>query len=160
MHDDLMQDGLIKKDKKAASFVTIGEPDIGLLRQGGAVQVEIRGLDIYDPVKDEVKGRSVADIAYWMLDDDYNGSDFVPTQVFFCGGDKDEFAKFKRGLQSLEVASTKKAAERTLKIEIDDEAFERIYGFVSHPVPEAKGRKLAVRVVSQFGEESTKVLVV
>ncbi|MDH4449343.1 MAG: site-specific DNA-methyltransferase [Rhodoferax sp.] len=163
MHDDLMQDGLIKKDKKAASFVTIGEPDIGLVRAGGAgqgdtVQVEIRGLDIYDPVKDEVKGRSVADIAYWMLDDDYNGSDFVPTQVFFCGGDKDEFDKFKRGLHSLAVASTKKAAERTLKIELDDEAFERVYGHLSHPVPAAKGRKLAVRVVSQFGEESTKVL--
>lgn len=163
MHDDLMQDGLIKKDKKAASFVTIGEPDIGLVRtagagQGDTVQVEIRGLDIYDPVKDEVKGRSVADIAYWMLDDDYNGSDFVPTQVFFCGGDKDEFDKFKRGLHSLAVASTKKAAERTLKIELDDEAFERVYGHLSHPVPATKGRKLAVRVVSQFGEESTKVL--
>jgi len=160
MHDDLMQDGLIKKDKKAASFVTIGEPDIGFIRKGGMVQVEIRGLDIYDPVKDEVKGRSVADISYWMLDDAYNGSDFVPTQVFFCGGDKDEFDKFKRGLHSLALASTKKAAERTLKIEIDDDAFARIYGFVSHPVPEVRGQRLAVRVVSQFGEESTKVLVV
>ncbi len=160
MHDDLMQDGLIKKDKKAASFVTIGEPDIGFIRKGGMVQVEIRGLDIYDPVKDEVKGRSVADISYWMLDDAYNSSDFVPTQVFFCGGDKDEFDKFKRGLHSLALASTKKAAERTLKIEIDDDAFARIYGFVSHPVPEVRGQRLAVRVVSQFGEESTKVLVV
>ena len=28
MHDDLLQEGLLKKDKKAASFVTIGEPDI------------------------------------------------------------------------------------------------------------------------------------
>ena len=30
MHDDLLQQGLLKKDKKAASFVTIGEPDIRL----------------------------------------------------------------------------------------------------------------------------------
>ena len=30
MHDDLLQLGLLKKDKKAASFVTIGEPDIKL----------------------------------------------------------------------------------------------------------------------------------
>jgi adenine-specific DNA-methyltransferase len=158
MHDDLMQEGLIKKDKKAASFVTIGEPDIGLIRTGDTAQVEIRGLDIYDPVKDEVKGRSVADISYWMLDDDYDGANFVTRQVFFCGGDKDEFDKFKRGLNSLAVASTKRAAERTLKIEIDDEAFERLYGFRSHPVPAARGRRLAVRVLSQFGEESTKVL--
>ncbi|MFO0107557.1 MAG: site-specific DNA-methyltransferase [Burkholderiales bacterium] len=159
MHDDLMQEGLIKKDKKAASFVTIGEPDIGLIRSAGSVQIEIKGLDIYDPVKDEVKGRSVADISYWMLDDQYDGSNFMPSQIFFCGGDKDEFAKFKKGLQSLAVASIKKAAEQTLKIELDDEAFDRLYGFVSHPVPATKGRKLAVRVISQFGEESTKVMV-
>ena len=158
MHDDLMQDGLIKKDKKAASFVTIGEPDIGLVRSGDTVAVEIRGLDIYDPIKDEVKPRSAADINYWMLDDDYDGSNFVPTQVFFCGGDKDEFDKFKRGLSHLSAASIKKNAERTLKIEMDDEAFERVYGHVSHPVPYAKGKKLAVRVISQFGEECTKVL--
>ena len=30
MHDDLLQEGLLKRDKKAASFVTIGEPDIRL----------------------------------------------------------------------------------------------------------------------------------
>jgi adenine-specific DNA-methyltransferase len=34
MHDDLLQAGLTKKDKKAATFVTIGEPDIALLRDG------------------------------------------------------------------------------------------------------------------------------
>ena len=158
MHDDLMQEGLIKKDKKAASFVTIGEPDIGLVRTGDVVSVEIRGLDIYDPIKDEVKPRSAADITYWMLDEDYNGSDFVPTQVFFCGGDKDEFDKFKRGLSHLAAASIKKNAERTLKIEMDDEAFERVYGHLSHPVAYVKGKKLAVRVISQFGEECTKVL--
>lgn len=159
MHDDLMQEGLIKKDKKAASFVTIGEPDIALRRSAEGVQVEIKGLDIYDPVRDEVKARSVADLSYWMLDDCYDGSNFMPTQIFFCGGDKDEFAKFKKGLQSLALASVKKAAEQTLKIELDDEAFERLYGFVSHPLAYEKGRKLAVRVISQFGEESTKVLV-
>lgn len=38
------------------------------------------------------------------------------------------------------------------------EAFERLYGFQSHPVPATRGRRLAVRVVGQFGEESTKVL--
>ncbi|OUM03826.1 hypothetical protein A8M77_03715 [Variovorax sp. JS1663] len=158
MHDDLMQEGLIKKDKKAASFVTIGEPDIALVREDGQVQVEIRGLDIYDPIRDEVTARSASDISYWMLDADYDGSNFVPTQVFFCGGDKDEFDKFQRGLSALATASVKKNAERMLKVELDEEAFERVYGFRSHPVPLKRGRKLAVRVISQFGEESTKVL--
>jgi len=49
-------------------------------------------------------------------------------------------------------------AEKTLRIEIDEEAFERLYGFTSHPIPYEPGRKLAVRVISQFGEECTKVL--
>src|SRR5690606_18562553 len=44
MHDDLMQEGLLKKDKKAASFVTIGEPDILLHRNGNKAIIEIKGL--------------------------------------------------------------------------------------------------------------------
>ena len=39
-----------------------------------------------------------------------------------------------------------------------DEAFDRLYGFVSHPIPFRAGRRVAVRVVSQFGEKSTKAL--
>ena len=158
MHDDLLQAGLTKKDRKAATFVTIGEPDIALQRDGDTVRVEIRGLDLYDPIRDEVKARSVADIAYWMVDDDYDGSSFMVRQVFFCGGDQDEFDKWKRGLSDVAKTRTRKKLENTLKIEIDDEAFDRLYGFVSHPIPFRAGRRVAVRVVSQFGEESTKVL--
>lgn len=159
MHDDLMQEGLVKKDKKAASFVTIGEPDIHAEKQkDGSTVIEIRGLDIYDPIRDEVKPRSAADIAYWMVDDDYDGSSFIVRQVFFCGGDKDEFDKWKKGLSDLAKQMTKRKVEQTLKVEIDDEAFDRLYGFRSHAIPPKKGRRVAVRVVSQFGEESTKVI--
>src|SRR5436189_6290042 len=86
--------------RKAAIFVTIGEPDIRLHLQPGSSRreeaktssskkgqslvtsaategtiatVEIARLDIYDPIKDEVKSRDVHDIAYWMVDDDYDG---------------------------------------------------------------------------------------
>ena len=160
MHDDLLQEGLLKKDKKAASFVTIGEPDVQLHKNGKEVTVEIAGLDIYDPIKDEIKSRSIADIAYWMVDDDYDNSNFIVKQVFFCGGDKDEFDKWKKGLSDLAKSETKKKAEQTLRIEIDEEAFDRLYGFKSHPIEYKKGKKIAVRVISQFGEESTKVLVI
>ena len=159
MNDDLLQAGLTKRDKKAATFVTIGEPDVGVARAGDSVTVEIRGLDIYDPIKDEVKARSVADIAYWMVDDDYDGASFMVRQVFFCGGDKDDFAKWQKGLSDLAKVKTRKKLENTLKIEVDEEAFDRLYGFVSHPIEFRAGKRVAVRVVSQFGEESTKVLV-
>ncbi len=161
IHDDLMQEGLKKKPaKSAASFVTIGDPDVELIKNGKEVSVEIRGLDIYDPIKDEVKPRDVHDIAYWMIDDNYDGSNFVVKQVFFCGGDKSEFDKWKKGLDNLAKDSTKKKVEKTLKIEIDDEAFDRLYGHVSHPIEAKKGQKIAVRIISQYGEESTKVLTV
>ena len=160
MNDDLMQQGLLKKDRKAASFVTIGEPDIRLHRDGDTCTVEVAGLDLYDPIRDEVKPRSIEDIAYWMVDDDYDGFAFVVRQAFFSGGDRDEFAKWRKGLDDLAGAKArqKRNVERTLKIEIDEEAFDRLYGFVSRPIPATAGRRVAVRVVSQVGEESTKVL--
>jgi adenine-specific DNA-methyltransferase len=158
MHDDLLQEGLLKRDKKAASFVTIGEPDIRLHRKNGTATVEIAGLDIYDPIRDEVKSRDVHDIAYWMLDDDYDGSNFVVRQVFFCGGDKDEFEAWKKELSNLAAAAAKKKAEQTLKLQIDDEAFAAAYGHTSRPFAIKSGQKVAVRVVSQFGEETTKIL--
>lgn len=43
IHDDLLQEGLKKKPaKSAASFVTIGDPDIDLLKNGKEVQVKIK----------------------------------------------------------------------------------------------------------------------
>ena len=146
MADDLLQEGLLKKDKKAASFMTIGEPDVRLHKEKDFVTVEIAGMDIYDPIKDEVKSFNREDIAYWMVDDDYDGANFIVKQVFFCGGD-DEFDKWK------------KALEKTVKVEIDDEAWDRLYKHTSHPIAYKKGKKIAVRVISQFGEESTKVII-
>lgn len=176
MHDDLMQEGLLKKDKKAASFVTIGEPDVAVINnpltpfdkrelskkksdkkdiykksktEKREVIVEIKGLDIYDPIKDEVKSRDINDIAYWMLDDDFDGNNFNVKQVFFCGGEKDEYDKMNKNLEKL---------QKTLKIEIDEEAFERVYSHKSHPIEIKRAdQKIAVKVVSQFGEESMKV---
>ncbi|MVN78269.1 site-specific DNA-methyltransferase [Hymenobacter sp. HMF4947] len=158
--EDLLQEGLLKKDKKAASFVTIGEPEIGLLRDEatGTATVEVRGLDIWDPINNRLAARSVEDIAYWMLDDDYDGSNFLVRQVFFCGGEKGEFKKWRAKLDGQASATAKKKAEQTLRIELDEDAWERLYGFRSHPIEAKKGRQVAVRVISQFGEESTRVL--
>lgn len=191
IHDDLLQEGLKKKPaKSAASFVTIGEPDIILLdykdiegkkyaasngiiiedsvpygkplfKVGQKVCVQINGLDIYDPIKDEIKARNISDIAYWMVDDDYDGSNFIVKQVFFCGGESTEFDKWKKGLSEAAKQDTKKKAEKTLKIELDNEAFDRLYGHISHPIEiKKKDQKIAIRMISQFGEESTKVITV
>lgn len=159
MGDDLLQDGLLKKDKKAASFIIIGEPDIALVKdEGNKCHIEIRGLDMYDPIKNMVKERSVADIAYWEMDTDYSGNRFRVKSIHFCGGGKDEFGLWKKGLTSLQPRSTKKGIEQTLRMEFCDEVWNRLYDFRSEPMDYVEGRKVAVRVVSQFGEESTKVI--
>lgn len=159
MGDDLLQDGLLKKDKKAASFIIIGEPDIALVKDdGGKCHIEIRGLDMYDPIKNMVKERSVADIAYWEMDTDYSGNRFRVKSIHFCGGDKKEFDAWKKGLTSLQPRNTRKGIEQTLRMEFCDEVWDSLYDFRSEPVDFVEGRKIAVRVVSQFGEESTKVI--
>ena len=162
MHDDLMQDGLLKKDKGAGAFITIGEPDIAIVEDEGGktVHVEIQGLDIYDPIKDIVKPRSVEDIAYWEIDDDYNGEQFIVRGLHFCGGSKKEFDAWKKGLQSVAPKATKKKAESTLRLHLNEELWDTLYDFRSQPIEKRKGRKIAVRVISQFGEESTKVLMI
>ncbi len=162
MHDDLMQDGLLKKDKGAGAFITIGEPDIQLVESDDrqTVHVEIRGLDIYDPIRDVVKPRSVEDIAYWEIDDNYNGERFVVRGLYFCGGTKKEFEAWRKGLQSVASTSARKKAENTLRLELNDELWDRLYDFRSAPIPREPGRRIAVRVISQFGEESTKVLTI
>ncbi|MBK9728983.1 MAG: hypothetical protein IPO86_12785 [Saprospiraceae bacterium] len=67
----------------------------------------------------------------------------------------------KKGLDNLDKDSIKKKEEKTLKIEIDDEAFDRLCGHISHPIEIKKeGQKIAVRIISQFGEECKKVMVV
>lgn len=162
MHDDLMQDGLVKKDRGAGSFITIGEPDIALIRDedGEHCHIEIRGLDIYDPIKDDVKARSVDDIAYWEMDDNYNAQAFIVTSMHFCGGNKKEYEPWKKNLDKMakQSAKTKKKAETTLRLEMCDELWDTLYDFKSEPIPYEPGRKICIRVVSQFGEESSKVI--
>jgi len=64
----------------------------------------------------------------------------------------------EKGSERPRQGSHEKKAEHTLKIEIDDEAFSRVYGHTSRPFAVKQGQKIAVRVISQFGEETTKVL--
>jgi len=159
MSDDLLQDGLLKKDKKAGSFIIIGEPDISLVNDGdGTCHVEINGMDMYDPIQDEVKARNVNDIAYWEMDDNYTGGLFKVRSIHFCGGEKKEFAAWRKGLDTVAKDLAKKKAERTLRLQFNDEVWDTLYGFKSEPIPYEKDKKIAVRVVSQFGEESTKIL--
>ena len=165
MNDDLLQEGLTNKDKAAGSFIIIGEPDIQLVNDNeGYCHIEILGMDMYDPIQDRVTERNVADIAYWEIDDKYNGREFNVRSIHFCGGDKKEFNEWKKGL--LKVApkcskgnkTVREAISHQLKMTFPDDVWDTLYSYRSAPIKYEKGKKIAVRVVSQFGEECTKVL--
>ena len=115
-------------------------------------------MDMYDPVKDEVKARNAEDIAYWEMDDDYTDSIFKVRSIHFSGGTQKEFAAWRKGLDTVAKDLAKKHVERTLRMEFDEELWDRLYSLESEPIEYRAGKKIAVRVVSQFGEEATRVL--
>ena len=165
MNDDLLQEGLTNKDKAAGSFIIIGEPDIQLIKDNEtSCHIEIQGMDMYDPIQDRVTERSVADIAYWELDDRYNSREFNVRSIHFCGGDKKEFSAWKQGLLSVAPKcakgkkSVKEAISHQLRMSFPDEIWDTLYDYRSAPITYEKGRRIAVRVISQFGEECTKVI--
>jgi adenine-specific DNA-methyltransferase len=163
MHDDLLQNGLRKKARKSdAMFVAIGEPDLNIhySLDKKTIQVEVLGMDIFDPLKNESKARNKSDIAFFQVDDDYDGSRFIIRQIMFCGGDGKELDKLQKSVEALakQRNNSKKALESTLKIVVDDDAFDRCYGFISHYIDVVEDKKLAIRIVTHFGEEVTKVI--
>ena len=159
MSDDLLQDGLLKKDKTAGSFIIIGEPDVDLIKDDEThYHIEILGMDMYDPVKDQVKARNAEDIAYWEMDDDYSDAIFKVRSIHFSGGDRKEFAAWRKGLGTVAKDVARRNIQRTLKMVFDEELWDRLYSLKSESIEYRKGRKIAVRVVSQFGEEATRIL--
>lgn len=51
----------------------------------GMIEVEIKGLDVYDPTTGEVRSSGIADIACWFIDTDYNGESFFVRHAYFTG---------------------------------------------------------------------------
>ena len=48
-----------------------------------------------------------------MVDDDYDYSSFIVKKVLFCGGDKSEFDKWKKGLGEIAKQDPKR---KTMKV--------------------------------------------
>ena len=81
-------------------------------------------------------------------------------EIHFCGGNKKEYEAWRKGLNGIASAKTKKKAETTLRLSLNDEVWETLYDFRSSSFDATPGRKICVRVVSQFGEESSKILTI
>lgn len=139
---DLVMGDLLKTMRSSQIFSVTGLPDVALTRldpeePGGPCrwQVDLRGLDVFDPVSMQVSHRSGDDAPAWFLDTDYNGMCFHVSQAFFPR---------TSAWDSLKVA---------LRGEFDDTVWDHLAGTTSAPFVAGESGKVAVKVIDDRGNE-------
>jgi len=141
MNPDLeLGDELLKKTGAGNLFMVFGAPDIDVREADGALTVEIRGLDVYDPTTGVVRSHSVDDIATWFIDTDYDGNLFRVRHAYFLGGD-DPYERLRRALRA----------------DIDEDAWASLNSATSRPFPHPSTGRIAVKVINHYGDEIMKV---
>ena len=101
----------------------------------GDLQVEIHGLDVYDPTTGAVRSDSTDDIACWFIDTAYEDQQFFVRHAYFLGAN-DPYDKLKRALRA----------------DIDEAAWASLHSTVSRPFSRqtTKGRTVDRPVVRTF----------
>jgi len=145
MNPDLAMDTadqkLLKSTGAGNLFMVFGEPDLELRTlPDGKLQVEIRGLDVYDPTTGEIRSNTTDEIACWFIDTDYNEESFFVRHAYFTGADEPY-----------------KNLQRALKAEINEDAWASLYSTVSRPFDPPSTGKIAVKVINHYGDEVLKV---
>ena len=122
-------------------FVLFGEPDITVDRvEDGRVQVQIHGVDVFDPSTGKVRSGGTDGIACWFVDTDYNEESFFVRHAYFLG-----------------AGDPYKSLKTTLKAEIDEDAWASLYGDTSRPFAVPSSGRIAVKVINHLGDEVMKV---
>jgi adenine-specific DNA-methyltransferase len=142
MNPDLaMGDGLLKKTGAGNLFTVFGEPDIGIEDTPDGLVVEVHGVDVYDPTTGEVRSSDPGEIAMWMIDTAYGQECFFVRHCYFTGGGTDPYARLKRALRA----------------EIDEAAWASLSSTRSRPFRRPRSGRIAVKVISHYGDEVLKV---
>ena len=108
--------------------------------EAGDLQVEIHGLDVYDPTTGVVRSDSTDDIACWFIDTAYDDAQFFVRHAYFLGAD-DPYDKLKRALRA----------------DIDEAAWASLNSTVSRPFARPSSGRIAVKVINHYGDEILKV---
>ena len=117
-------------------FSVCGLPEIEVkMLKGGKYQLQLLGMDVFDPVTMEAIHRDGDDVPVWLLDTDYNGLVFHVTQAFFP----------RTGAWD----SLKKA----LKSEFEESVWDHLAGTTSAPFEAGEHRQVAVKVIDDRGNE-------
>jgi len=103
----------------------------------GMPQVQLRGLDVYDPTTGEIRSNTTDEIACWFIDTDYNEESFFVRHAYFTGADEPY-----------------KKLQRALKAESNEDAWASLYSTVSRPLDQPSTGKIAVKVMNDYGTRS------
>ena len=123
-------------------FVVFGEPDIDVLEApDDQIQIRVNGVDIFDPRTGKVRSDDTDGIACWFVDTNYNGESFFVRQAYFLGAN-DPY----------------KSLKRTLKAEVDREAWESLYADVSRAFDRPETGRVAVKIINHLGDEVLRVV--
>ena len=139
---DLMMGDLLKNMRSSQIFSVCGLPEIKVhkakpsAKDGPArFQVELMGLDTFDPVTMQPEGRAGNDVPAWFLDSNYNELSFHVSQAFFprTGAWND--------------------LRKALKGDYDDSVWDHLAGTMSAPFEAGDHRQIAVKVIDDRGNE-------
>lgn len=137
---DVAMNDLLKESKDSQLFTVSGRPRTTLTKlDSGEYQIEMEGVDIYDPVKNAIISENANGVAAWFLDTDYDGRAFCMSQAFFP--DSRAWDRLKRALKSV----------------VDADSFEAFSGTKSLPFPAGENRRAAVKVIDPRGNEVMKI---
>jgi len=160
---DLLMGDLLKNMRSSQIFSVCGLPEIALrkhskghpspppspprgegVERGGSpargngnalYEVELLGLDVFDPVTMEVAHRKGDDVPAWFLDTDYNGLCFHVSQAFFPR------------------TSAWDNLKRALKSTHEESVWDHLAGTVSAPFEAGEHGQIAVKVIDDRGNE-------
>lgn len=141
VNPDLSLGDALKNTGAGNLFMAFGEPDIVLEEQpDGRLVAELRGVDVFDPTTGAVRSSGPDEIACWFMDTDYDGRLFVVRHAYFSGGG-DPYGQLRRALRA----------------EIDEGAWEALYGTTSLPFVAPTTGRVAVKVLDHYGDETMSV---
>ncbi len=133
---DLLMGDLLKSLRSSQIFSVCGLPEVAVRPAGdGQYQVELMGLDVFDPVTMEIDHRRGDDVPAWFLDTDYNGLCFHVCQAFFP--------------RTAAWENLRKALKGTY----DDAVWDHLAGTRSTPFEPGEHRQVAVKVIDDRGNE-------
>ncbi len=144
---DVAMSDLLKTTRASEIFSVTGLPDVMVRRaqkkgpNGQPLyEVELKGLDLFDPESLDTHSVEGESVPSWMLDTDYDSFSFYASQVFFP------------------KTSAWDNLQRSLKAKFDESVWSHLAGTVSEPFALGERRRVAVKVIDERGNELMRVL--